>query len=77
LAELLEAHDFRVDVRGDLVVGRIKKLDPARMVRKMKTLGNLVAFTRQLDVTMVSDAEVESSKEAFERLTARAIPESK
>jgi pyruvate,water dikinase len=75
LAELLEAHDFRVDVRGDLVVGRIKKLDPPRMVRKMKTLGHLVAFTRQLDVTMVSDAEVESSKETFDRLTAGAIPE--
>jgi pyruvate,water dikinase len=70
LAELLEAHDFRVDVRGDLVVGRIKKLDITRMVKKMKTLGHLVAFTRQLDVTMVSDAEVESSKETFDRLTA-------
>jgi pyruvate,water dikinase len=75
LAELLEAHDFRVDVRGDLVVGRIKKLDTPRMVSKMKTLGHLVAFTRQLDVTMVSDAEVESSKETFDRLTAGAIPE--
>jgi pyruvate,water dikinase len=75
LAELLEAHDFRVDVRGDLVVGRIKKLDTVRMVGKMKTLGHLVAFTRQLDVTMVSDAEVESSKETFDRLTAGAIPE--
>ena len=75
LAELLEAHDFRVDVRGDLVVGRIKKLDAPRMVSKMKTLGHLVAFTRQLDVTMVSDAEVESSKETFDRLTAGAIPE--
>jgi hypothetical protein len=40
------------------------------MVKKMKTLGHLVAFTRQLDVTMVSDAEVESSKETFDRLTA-------
>jgi pyruvate,water dikinase len=75
LAELLEAHDFRVDVRGDLVVGRIKKLDAPRMIRKMKILGHLVAFTRQLDVTMVSDAEVESSKETFDRLTAGAISE--
>jgi pyruvate,water dikinase len=75
LAELLEAHDFRVDVRGDLVVGRIKKLDTTRMIEKMKTLGHLVAFTRQLDVTMISDAEVENSKETFDRLTAGAIPE--
>jgi hypothetical protein len=41
----------------------------------MKILGHLVAFTRQLDVTMVSDAEIESSKETFDRLTAGAIPE--
>ena len=75
LAELLAAHDFRVDVRGDLVVGRIKKLNAPRMVRKMKILGHLVAFTRQLDVTMVSDSEVESSKENFDRLTAGAIRE--
>ncbi|MEJ2366587.1 MAG: PEP/pyruvate-binding domain-containing protein [Deltaproteobacteria bacterium] len=75
LAELLEAHDFRVDVRGDLVVGRIKKLDAPRMITKMKTLGHLVAFTRQLDVTMVSDAEVENSKETFDRLTAGVSPE--
>ena len=75
LAELLEAHDFRVDVRGDLVVGRIKKLDISRMVSKMRTLGHLVAFTRQLDVTMISDAEIESSRETFDRLTAEAISE--
>lgn len=75
LAELLEAHDFRVDVRGDLVVGRIKKLDAARMVEKMRTLGNLVSFTRQLDVKMVSDAEVESTKETFGRLAAGEVPE--
>ena len=75
LAELLEAHDFRVDVRGDLVVGRIKKLDAARMVGKMRTLGSLVSFTRQLDVKMVSDAEVESTKETFGRLAAGEVPE--
>ena len=75
MAELLEAHDFRVDVRGDLVVGRIKKLDISRMVSKMRTLGHLVAFTRQLDVTMISDAEIESSRETFDRLTAEALSE--
>ena len=73
LAELLEAHDFRVDVRGDLVVGRIKKLNASGMIGKMKILGHLVAFTRQLDVTMISDAEVESSKEYFDRLTTEAV----
>jgi pyruvate,water dikinase len=75
LAELLESHDFRVDVRGDLVVGRIKKLDAQRMVERMCTLGRLVAFTRQLDVKMTSDADVESTKETFDRLTAGEVPQ--
>lgn len=70
IAELLEQNDFRVDVRGDLVVGRIKKLDRPRMVDKMRTLGHLVAFTRQLDIKMVSDGEIETAKESFGRLAA-------
>jgi pyruvate,water dikinase len=77
LSELLEAHDFRVDVRGDLVVGRIKKLDAERMMERMRTLGRLVAFTRQLDVKMASDAEIERSKETFDRLAAGEVPQSK
>jgi pyruvate,water dikinase len=66
-----------VDVRGDLVVGRIKKLDAARMVERMRTLGHLISFTRQLDVKMVSDTEVENSKETFDRLAAGKAPERK
>jgi hypothetical protein len=41
----------------------------------MRTLGHLIAFTRQLDVTMISDVDIESSRETFNRLTAGAISE--
>jgi pyruvate,water dikinase len=58
IAEVLERHDFLVEVHGDLIVGRLKKLPKERMVSKMKVLGGLVGYTRQLDVSMSSDAQV-------------------
>ncbi|MFH0997003.1 MAG: PEP/pyruvate-binding domain-containing protein [Pseudomonadota bacterium] len=58
IGEVLERFNFRVEIRGDLVVGRIKKLDPAAMYEKVKMLGSLVAYTRQLDVQMHSDENI-------------------
>ena len=68
LAEILAKSDFRVDIRGDLVIARIKKLDLELMERKMKILGLLVAFTRQLDVKMNHEQEVERLKNVFQDL---------
>lgn len=65
LAEVLGRYDFRVDVRGDLVVARIKKLPAQGMVDKMRVLGRLVAFTRQLDVKMISDEHMTKYMEDF------------
>ncbi len=68
LEQILDRNDFRVDVRGDLVVGRTKKLPRPLMEAKMRLLGYLVAYTRQLDVKMVSDQEVDRAWEEFNRL---------
>jgi len=68
LAEILAKSDFRVDIRGDLVVARIKKLDIEMMEEKMQVLGLLVAFTRQLDVKMNHEQEVTKLKNIFEDL---------
>jgi pyruvate,water dikinase len=68
LADILLQKDFRVDVRGDLVVARIKKLPKERMEDKMRLLGSLVAFTRQLDVRMISDEEIPRVREEFNGL---------
>jgi pyruvate,water dikinase len=58
IGEVLERFNFRVEIRGDLVVGRIKKLDSAAMYEKVKMLGCLVAYTRQLDVQMHSEENI-------------------
>jgi pyruvate,water dikinase len=68
LAEILAKSDFRTDVRGDLVIARIKKLALNMMEEKMKILGLLVAFTRQLDVKMNHEQEIERLKNVFQDL---------
>jgi pyruvate,water dikinase len=66
--DTLAQYDFNVDLRGDLVIGRIKKLSPLLMKRKMVLIGQLVGFTRQLDVMMTSDQQIGRFAEQFDRL---------
>ena len=68
LSEILSQLDFRVDIQGDLVVARIKKLDAVRMREKLRLLGVLVAFSRQLDVQMDNDASVRTYVDKFSQL---------
>ncbi|SHL06768.1 pyruvate, water dikinase [Desulfatibacillum alkenivorans DSM 16219] len=68
LAELLSIGDFRVEIRGDLVVARLKKLPSAVMQGKLYFLGVLVAYARQLDVQMTSDSHVSMYVDMFRNL---------
>jgi len=68
LGEILVESDFRVDIRGDLVIARIKKLGLKIMKEKMKILGLLVSFMRQLDVKMNHEQEIERLKNVFQDL---------
>jgi len=52
IGKILERADFRVELHDDLVVGRLKKFDAEAMRAKLRLLGGLVGFTRQLDVRM-------------------------
>jgi len=65
VAEVLERFDFRVEIHGDLVVGRVKKLDCARMSRRLRMLGGLVGYARQLDARMHSEDDVSQHVHAF------------
>jgi pyruvate,water dikinase len=58
VADVLERFDFRVEIHGDLVVGRVKKLDRARMSMRLRMLGGLVGYARQLDARMHSEQDV-------------------
>ncbi len=68
LGEVLESHDFRVELHGDLVVARIKKLDERSMRQRLYLLGFLVGFTRQLDVKMISEEHISGYVEKIKTL---------
>ncbi len=68
LADILNSNDFRTEVRGDLVIARIKKLDMVGMQNKIYLLGLLVAYTRQLDIKMISEQELKNAIEDFNGL---------
>ena len=65
VADVLDRFDFRVEVHGDLVVGRIKKLSAPRMIDRMCMLGGLVAYARQLDARMSNDEQITKHALAF------------
>jgi pyruvate,water dikinase len=65
IGTILERFDFRVESHGDLVVGRIKKAAKSRMIGKMKLLGGLIGYTRQLDVQMSSESNLAFCVEDF------------
>lgn len=68
LAEVLSAADFSTTLQDDLVAARIKKLPARAMLERVRILGLLVAYTRQLDVSMSDDTQIHRHAEAFERI---------
>ena len=65
IASILEAFDFNVRLKGDMVVARSGNMMLKEMERTLDILGRLVGFTRQLDVRLESDEIVEQYVEAF------------
>ncbi|MCL2457809.1 MAG: PEP-utilizing enzyme [Desulfobulbus sp.] len=65
IAKVLAHYDFLVEIHGDLVVGRLKKLTQQRMAWRMRMLGGLVGYTRQLDARMHTDRDVDYHVELF------------
>lgn len=68
VAEILSRHDFSTTLQGDLVAARMKKLDAPLILRRVRILGLLVAYTRQLDVSMTDDEQIDEHVELFERI---------
>jgi pyruvate,water dikinase len=71
VAAILERADFLVEVKGDMVTGRIKKHPTRTMLDKMFLLGCLIGYTRQLDAKLDTDGAVELHLDIFQqRITA-------
>ena len=59
LKRILESHDFIVESKQDLVIGRIKKISFDNMVSRLIMIGRLIGFTRQLDIHLKDDSMVD------------------
>ncbi len=59
LATILEESSFKVEMNGDLVVARVKKMSQERTRELLVLLGRLIGFARQLDVLMKDDASID------------------
>jgi len=67
IEHILREFDFKIKVRGDLVIARHGGLTRPDMKHVLDIIGRLVGFTRQLDVRLESDAVADYFAEAFLR----------
>lgn len=65
LAKILSQYHFKVDIKGDLVVAKVLHLPPGDMRERLRTLGRLIGFTRQLDIQLRHDEDITEFVEAF------------
>lgn len=59
ISRILSSLYFKTERQGDLLVGKAKMLSADHIEDILVNLGELIAFTRQLDVSMVDDSTVE------------------
>jgi pyruvate,water dikinase len=57
ISDVLKAMDFKVSMKGDLVIGRLKSAESATLRSALSILGALTAFSRQRDTGLYSDAD--------------------
>ncbi len=65
IAIILERQDFVTDLSSDFLVARLKKFDRETMLQRMRMLGLLIGFTRQMDVQMRGDAMIADGVDEF------------
>lgn len=65
IAELLERHDFFVDLKDDLINGELSGVTQHVIEEKLIFLGRLLGFTRLLDMAMTDDRAPHEIASAF------------
>ena len=63
----MEKYDFRVEVREDNLIARVEHHEKEYMKERIQILGYLTLHTRQLDMIMANDSEVQYYKAKIER----------
>jgi pyruvate,water dikinase len=65
MSKVLQYLDFRVELKGDSLTARLDGYDPSILEEKLEVLGRLIMVSKQLDVTMETDALVEHYYQEF------------
>jgi pyruvate,water dikinase len=65
LANILSHYHFKVDTKGDLVVAKVLHLPREDQENRLRILGRLIGFTRQLDIQLRSDEDIPEFVETF------------
>lgn len=65
IGAILSGLYFKVERKGDLVIGKARSLDLPQMERVLTRLGELISFTRQLDVQMRDETAIEHFFQRF------------
>ncbi|HWT77648.1 MAG TPA: PEP/pyruvate-binding domain-containing protein, partial [Candidatus Methylomirabilis sp.] len=55
LSEILERHDFATNQSGDQVVGRLKGVPRSVVEERLRMVGRLIGFSRQLDIFLTDE----------------------
>ncbi len=67
LRQILDEWGFKPQVKGDLVQGRLVKYSLLETEETLELVGLLVAFCRQLDLALASEATVDRCFQAFKK----------
>jgi pyruvate,water dikinase len=69
---ILDQMSFKVAVKGDLVLGKLKLADDVEVISALRALGELTGFTRQIDLSMDSEDRVEQFARLFREKSRHA-----
>ncbi|HSV92328.1 MAG TPA: PEP/pyruvate-binding domain-containing protein [Desulfobacterales bacterium] len=67
ITQILKQLDFKVELKGDMVRGEIKKYEEAALVGRLDLLGRLLGTVRLLDMHLSDDRQVDWYVEQFMR----------
>jgi pyruvate,water dikinase len=65
LADILQRYDFRVELRSDVLLARLKKQPREYLEKRLQILGYLTLHARQLDMVMNQPQAVEQYRDKF------------
>ncbi len=65
LSQILSNYHFNVLIKGDLVIARLVDLPKEEIESHLKVIGALIGFSRQLDIQLRSDQDVDQFVEQF------------